>query len=674
MTNVPSPKKSSNDFAFEQGQLLRRGTTVFRIAEERGALIVLEHSTTLERKVQELSVLHIEYSKGLIVPATLEEEQQALNGSLPTEAADNALDGIPTDMLSEAQRRHLRSVLKYIRALRGLGYICLRPTPLLQLDYERVRHQLCGEKSPLIQLSLATVYEWSIALDKSGGDSRALVPLFQERGGRGKWRVPLITDEAIQQVFEQLRADRDAKIRACDVENRVEHLVRMKAGDEQTPLIMPGRSTISRRIKNEFSAYEITRRNKGRAVANKEYRTWFPRDRAEWPLEVVEFDDKDSRIFLIDEGTGLPYGRGFVTPGVDQYSRVPMGFSISELPRSTWSAICALTTAILPKDPNSPEYALVKTSIEFAGKPGIALFDNATYNHGDEIDSAAHEMDLTPAWAKPRTPTEKSVIEDFNGIMDACFFSSAPGYAGHKSDRAGLERGTSSANMSKEEFERLLLKWAYDDYCNSPGEDGFTPRQRWHAIMRMVKPRFPFDIYRLRIVPTLRHSVSLRPECILFTGLIYQNDRLQKLRRTIGAKARVEFRYDPRDMSLVYVFDALARQLFVVPSANPEYTRGLTLYQHRLIRKLARLRGKTNPSIPELLETREELRILVRQSRGSRRKRERMMARRAGEIPGQSATNASNKVEMTDLEGQVADIDDVQMEEGDEGWEVPELI
>jgi hypothetical protein len=32
------------------------------------------------------------------------------------------------------------------------------------------------------------------------------------------------------------------------------------------------------------------------------------------------------------------------------------------------------------------------------------------------------------------------------------------------------------------------------------------------------------------------------------------------------------------------------------------------------------------------------------------------------------------KVVMTDLEDQVSDIDDVEMEVGEEGWEVPELI
>jgi putative transposase len=196
--------------------------------------------------------------------------------------------------------------------------------------------------------------------------------------------------------------------------------------------------------------------------------------------------------------------------------------------------------------------------------------------------------------------------------------------------------------------------------------------------MRLVEPRFPVDVHRLKIAPTLRHAVAFRPEGIRFTGLIYQNDRLMKLRKNLGATAKIEFRYDPRDMSRAYVLDPVERQLFLVPSAQPEYTQGLTLYQHRLIRKMARLRRKLNPSIPDLLQTREELRQLVAQTLFSPKKRERAFSKSVGVLPGGAASTSTTSRPptqvMTDLEAQVADIDDVEMETSEDGWDVPELI
>lgn len=139
---------------------------------------------------------------------------------------------------------------------------------------------------------------------------------------------------------------------------------------------------------------------------------------------------RDSRVFLIDERTGLPYGRGFRTVGVDQATLVPMGFSVSERHRSNMVGVRAAANSILPKDPNAPEFGAVKSAIEFTGKPAIALLTMLHTNHVAEIDLAAYEMQLTAAWAKPYTPTEKSCIEGFNGRTDRDFFSLQPGYAG----------------------------------------------------------------------------------------------------------------------------------------------------------------------------------------------------------------------------------------------------
>ena len=674
--NVRSEK--SSEFSFTPGQIFRRETTLFRIDGDEGAFYRLENSRTLEKKLYPKLQLQLDYASELIAPATVGDEEKARQGGITLNDDAKLLHHLPLDMCSPAAQLHVRSVMACINGLRKLGYESLTPKPLLQIEYDRLWQRIKVENPDFVHYELRTIYDWSLVLDRSGGDPRAILPLFSDRGGRGKSRLPEITQECVKLALYHLRTHTDLKLRPCLVEELTLNLLVQKVGGDQAPLLNVSRSSASRALEKEFTPFQILVRNKGKAYAEREYRDTYPRDRAERPLEVVEFDDKDSRVFLIDERSGLPFGRGFVTAGIDQATLVPMGFSVSERHRSTWSAICAVTNSILPKDPNAPEFGEVTSAIEFMGKPGIALFDNATYNHVTEIDLAVYEMQITAAWAKPYTPTEKSCIENFNGRMDGDFFRLQPGYAGAKGDRDALNEGSASANISTDDFVRRLMRWAYDDYCNTPGEDGFTPRQRWHSQMRLVEPRFPVDIYRLKIAPTLRHSVAFRPVGIRFAGLIYQSDRLVKLRRNIGATAKVEFRYDPRDMSRIYVLDPFERQLFIVPSAHPEYTQGLTLYQHRLIRKMARLRKKFNPSIPELLKIREDLRILVEQTRFSTKKKERAFSKKVGSVPEGETNTAkctdSEKVVMTDLEAQVADIDDIEMEMGEEGWDVPELI
>lgn len=660
-----------SDFSFEVGQLFTRGEVCFRISDVRGPLLILEHDKTLERKAEDLASLEREYVEGRLRPGRI--DPAAIQPLSPAVTAETVfLDGLPLDMGTPAQRRHVTSVMTYIQQLRSLGYKCLRPHPLLELDFRKLK----AKRPDLVQLSLATVYAWSLDLDRADGDVRAVVPNFTGRGGRGNARGSAAFEWALGSAIEVVRADTSLKIRPFDLEDRARRFLISTVGEQQALAEMGSRSKIARRMRTEFTAYEIALRNKGEKAAKREFGTWYPRDRAGSPNLVVEFDDKDSRVFLIDERSTLPIGRGYVTSGVDQYSGVPMGTSISELPRSTWSALCALTNAIKPKDPQAPEFALVNTPVDYSGKMAIPVFDNALFNHANEIEIAAREIPIDPAWSRPFTPREKSVVEDFNGAMDEGFFSKEAGYGGPKGTTDRLDEGARCANAFVGDFIQRLNKWMYDDHCNSPGADGLTRRQRWHEGMRLFRPRYPVDIHRLELVPTLRHRLRLRAGSLRFTGLIYQNDHLKKLGHTLGPTAFIDFRFDPRNLLYVYVLDPIARLLFVVPNANPEYASGLTLYQHRLLRKMARQRGRSNPSIPQLMEEKEALRTLVAQTRFSKKVRQRTLAHRA-EFPSPGPTCAarnSSAVAVSDLEGQVSDIDDVEMELDDEGWEVPAMI
>ncbi len=52
-----------------------------------------------------------------------------------------------------------------------------------------------------------------------------------------------------------------------------------------------------------------------------------------------------------------------------------------------------------------------------------------------------------------------------------------------------------------------------------------------------------------------------------------------------GAKTTVK--YDPTDLSKIYVFDDSNYQFIEVPALNQDYTKGLSLWQHRVVKQLA---------------------------------------------------------------------------------------
>ncbi len=660
-----------DDFTFEVGQYFRSGKTVFRITDEHGTHFKLEHVISMESKFIEMTKLMSQFLAGEILPCSENDLIRAIRNDGFVEDDQPATISGEMSMLSDAAKEAGRLSLKYITKLQELGYSSLRPTPLLELDIERLRKIFSDSKAP----RPSTLYRISLDMERLGGDRRAAYPKFAQRGGRGKTRMHPVAQQAYQDSVEMLIRNPKARIAYTKLSQDVWLRLVEQEGQEKAMLLQPSLSTVTREAKKIFPAYEICVRNEGKKAADKKFRSWAPRDGATAPLEVVEFDDKDSRVFGIDERTGLPAGRLFVTTGVDQYTDVPLGFSISDQPRNTWSAINALVNCVLPKDLTHPDFSEVVTDLPYMGRMGIAVFDNALYNHSKMLEEAA--LDVSKhifAFAKPYTPTEKSKVEDFNGQMAKNFFANLPGFLGKKDSRDSLVEGVAAANMSVTDFRKKFLNWAYNDYCNKPRASGMTPRQCWELGMIGRKPRIPGDVNSVHLAAMLRRKLRLRPELIQFTGLIYQNQRLEVMRRKIGHNAEVDIRYHPERLDRIFVFDPYAKEWFFVPSANPEYTTNLSLYQHSLIRKKARETGAKNPSIPILLIHRAELAKLVFQLRYSPKVKNRKWAKRVMGENGFAITEKTTEIiVMTELEAQVAEIEAVEMDDSVEEWEFPTI-
>ena len=710
------PNERGTGFSFGVGEKLTAHGVKLVVAEQRGDLRVLEREDTLERRIQSETALAELYRDGFLFPGH-GDAPSSRDELSPEWAPYSSCIAPPISDASPAAQRVYHTASTLIAALRQDGFACLRPRPSLALHYRQLQcriataasiegnpelatsvdgvrgfnqaqhlwallkeHQPKGNPEDLQLPQLSTLYAWSLKLDKAGGDSRAIVPNFSDRGGRGNSRLLPSVEKAKADAIDAIRYSKDLRITAVELEHQISNRLIDRFGHEFAVQHGPSRSTCSRVVKSQFSAYEVCLRNKGADAAALMWRTWYPRDRSARPLEVVEFDDKDSRVFLIDEETNLPFGRGHVTCGVDQYNQLPLGFSISEQSRSTWSALSCLVECMVPHDMTREEFEHVRQLDLPWGKPAIAVFDNATYNHVADISASTREANVIPAWATPYTPTEKACIEYFNGRMDRDYFSRLGGYGGPKVSRDGLKQGVESAVNDRRTFVQGLMKWAYGVYANEPSVDGLTRWQGWLQALRNVTRRFPYDIYRLTLAPTLRHKVHLRPEGVLFTGIPYWSDRLLKLMKEHGPKAEVSFRYHPQNLNSIFVLDPTSRTYFEVPSSMPEYTRGLTLYQHRLVRKMARLRRKANPALADMLREKEELRKLVSQSKRSKKLRDRKWAGRVGVVGDDGPAGKELKpkepeiIVVTDLEDQTITIDEVEMEAAEEGWEVPDLV
>ena len=573
-------------------------------------------------------------------------------------------------LLSDAARESGLKIVKYITALQQSGFENFRPTFLIEQEIKRLAKRFEDPCPP----SSWTLYRKNRTLKENNGDWISVFPNFAARGGSGHIRADAEVKEILSDVVERVRANKEA-VSYKKVWGEVRGELISRKGEVAGEKAAPGLSVVTRCIKREIGVYDLYVRRHGKRAADKQFRNWHPRDRAVSPLEVVEFDDKDTRVFCIDERNGLPNGRAYLTSGIDQFSTVPLGFSISDRPRSTWSAINAFVNAVLPNNVQASEWSNVSSESLYFGKVGIAVFDNALYNHAKQLETTVLEVSNSiMAWAQPYTPTEKSIVEDFNGRVAIDFLPTLPGFAGEKHARDKLSEGLLAANLSILEFKRRFLKWCYDSYCHTPRAGGQTPAQRWAIGLEGRALRAPGDIHRIMLATTLSKRLKLRPEGVLLRGLVFGSPFVQQIRKRYGHNFEADIRFHPETTDYVLVKDPISGAWAKVESSQPEYTLNLTWAQHKLILKMAYESGIKNPSVPQLLIQRNSLAQLVEQLRFSPKLRDRKLANR---ISGsQTASYSLSEVvvsqTVTELEYQVGEVEQVVIESGEEGWELPE--
>lgn len=655
----------SKVFSFEPGIFLRNGADVVQVHSMAGPDCILRHQNSYELKVVPLADLMTMYLDRELV--LCEPGVQFL-----TEEKDSSLAEITPFVsdLSDVAFRHGRTKLALIKALRSLGHTSLRPTPILEMDYEKVKTTVRETVSDLRDLKLSTVYKASVQLDQADGDPRSIFPNYSSRGGNGKLRTTAPASEELRRIIDAIREDPTGRICAADVHEDIKNSLTAN-GTIDVFMHLPSRSTVERALKKEFSPFEIAVRNRGLSTARKLFADHYPRDRAEYALEVIEFDDKDSRTYLVDSISGLPCGRGYITSGIDQATQVPVAISAGDKSRSLVSAMDAFRSCLLPK-----RLEHLQVEAEFFGQPGIAIFDNALFNHANALEKAILETSFaTVAFAKPYTPKEKSKVEDFNGWFGE-WIARQPGYGGHKKTKDDLADGMKTATMTTQQFTNGTLIWAYGEYANTARGDGLTARQKWHTLMRDIVPRLPSNLDRFDAAFAISHSLQLRDDGILFTGIPFQCDALRAFRRKIGHNARVEFRYHPSRLDRIFVLDPFTQNYFIVPSAIPRYTDGLTLFQHKLIRKMAKENKSKNPAFKEMMKFREMLREFTSQLITSKKYHDRRFAKRIGRVtPENIALVDPTEIvdeQVSDFGNAVEELEAVSIEPDCEEWDLPE--
>lgn len=372
----------------------------------------------------------------------------------------------------------------------------------------------------------------------------------------------------------------------------------------------PGENTIRRRLRahgqpfeHEASGRRVVDRRRTRPTPGA-----FPATVA--PLEIVQIDHTLVDVIVVDACRREAIGRPWLTVAIDVTSRVVAGFHLALDPPSAMSVALCLAQLMAPKETWIEARGLA-VDWPVHGRPLTVHCDNAREFHGRALRAGCAEHGVALRHRPRGQPHFGGHVERLIGTMMGDVHL-LPG----TTQSCVAERSRSDpavrAQLTLGELERWLTL-AIDVYHRRVHAGlGTPPLARWEGLLRDADPatlaRLSSDVDAQRILvdflPFEMRRVT-RTGVHLFT-IAYWSDALRPL---VGRSERFAVRYDPRDLSRVWLRAPDGEDVAL------DYRRRdrppISLYEHRALGRRLRAEGRRCVDEALLFERHAQMRAVV---------------------------------------------------------------
>jgi len=515
-----------------------------------------------------------------------------------------------------------------------------RSAVLARVQEIKAAQQTQGEHTLQDSVSAAAIYRWIGDYVRSGNDLRALIPAVHERGGKHGSRLRSEAEALVEMVIQDKYKVHE-KVTIDDV--RYELAVRVAEENQVRPshdqLRMPSRATLSRRIEASNICQDHKTQRAGSSVKRSNTQcgqTPYPN----LPLERVEIDHTRSDLVVIDDRDNLPLGRLTLTHCLDTATRYPLGYYLGFEPPSYLTVMECLHHAIQPKHDVRKQYGTEHEWLSY-GIPATLVIDNGKEFIGHDLADACLLLGIVLQYTPVRTPQFKAGVERMFGSLNTMFFHALPGTTFSNPGERGDYNSAGQACVYLSEVDKMLNIFLVDIYAERfhHGLNGI-PARRWEEkVQHGFALALPPSAEELSILLGRTTTRVLHHYGIEFASLRYNCDDLLALRtRLKGQSAKIK--YHPADLSCLYVYDAFEQHYIRVPALDQEYTQGLSLWKHRVIRQ-AVLEAQDQVDLVALGKAKRKIQQIV--DAGRQRKRQSTRARiarwdTAGKPTRQAAT------------------------------------
>ena len=272
------------------------------------------------------------------------------------------------------------------------------------------------------------------------------------------------------------------------------------------------------------------------------------------PFALVQIDHTLTDVIVVAEGSRLPIGRPWLTLAIDVATRAVAGFYLSLERPSALAVALVLTHVVLSKDRYLRGRG-VDVAWPMYGVPDRVHLDNAKEFHSQALARGVQQYGIEVDYRPPAQPHWGGHIERLIGTMMGAVHL-LPGTTSSNTIKRGAYDSEAAAVMTIGELETWLVHQIAGVYHHSVHRAlGKAPITAWiEAVAQASRPLRTApneDRFYLDFLPFRKRSVQ-RGGVALF-NITYSDGVIS----TFLSRPRQRFliRYDPRDMSQVYLRD-----------------------------------------------------------------------------------------------------------------------
>jgi putative transposase len=466
--------------------------------------------------------------------------------------------------------------------------------------------------------SFISIYRWHKRYIESSKDIRSLVPNVPNRGNRhNKLSSDIYKAIAVQEIIDEEVNVYYLTLERPSVPELYSRIVVRIEDDNQyrspyKKLSPPHLTTIYDNIK-KLDQYFVDLKRYGKRYADQKHKVVKHRDRPKRPLEEVQMDHYPTDLMVVDDEVGLPIGRATLSASIDAASDSSHGFYLSFHPPSYVSVMNCLLHGIQPKTYLKEFFPNVKNEWNVFGVPETILVDNGAEFYSRDFEDACLQLGIVIQYHPPKHPNYKGMIERFFRTLNQKLLHHQPGTTFSNIFDLKDYDPKKNAVISLSTLIELIHIFIVDVYQQQVHRGiNETPAKKWNKITALYPPLLPSRGTDLNILLGAIDYRTVSKKGIAWENLQYNSDELGLIRRKLRKGQQVAFKYNPLDISVIYVADPENDQYITVPALWQEYAAGLTLWQHKVIQRYNRIQLKKEYNFLAICRAKELIREIVR--------------------------------------------------------------